>query len=253
MTSFPYTLTSSIGDGGTLGLIVLQVDETIEHDFRRIFSSPDVALYITRIRSGAELNPDTIAQMELDLPAAASLLPPAAEFDAVGYACTSGTTLIGPDKVADLIKSACKTRFAANPLTAAFDAMRALDVRSFGLVSPYIEEVASSMKTVFEQEGFSVPASVSFGEEVEARVARIDPVSIRKAAIHVSQQPGVEAIFLSCTNLRTLDLIEDLEQELDMPVISSNLALAWQMASVAGIGSRACAPGRLFRTVVGLD
>ena len=46
MPYLPYRLTGPIGSAATLGLIVLQVDETIEQDFRRLFVAPDVALYI---------------------------------------------------------------------------------------------------------------------------------------------------------------------------------------------------------------
>lgn len=248
MSGYPYKLSGPIGEKGTLGLIVLQVDETIEQDFRRIFAADGYALYVSRIPSGDELTPETIAQMGIDLPQAVSLLPPAVDFDVVGYACTSGTTLIGPDRVAELIKGASRTRHTANPLNATCDALTALGARSFGLVSPYIETVAGSMKTEFERRGFAVPASISFGEEVEARVARIDPASIRDAALQIGREPGVEAVFLSCTNLRTLDIIDGLEAELGLPVVSSNLAMAWQMAGFIGATKDLAAPGRLFQT-----
>jgi len=246
MTAFPYTLAGPIGSRATLGLIVLQVDETIEQDFRRLFNAEDIALYISRIPSGDDLNPDTIAAMETTLPQAAGLLPPAAAFDAVGYACTSGTTLIGAARVADLVKSTTNTRAVADPLTAALSAMSALKVGSIGIVSPYIDSVARPIRTAFENAGFTVPATVSFGEQVEARVARIDPASIHAAALSVGRQPGVEAVFLSCTNLRTLDIIDDLEQKLGLPVVSSNQALAWQMSRLAALPAPTNAPGRLF-------
>lgn len=246
MTRFPYQLAGPIGAKGALGLIVLQVDETIEHDFRRIFTDPGIALCVNRIPSGEELTPDTIATMEIDLPRAASLLPPAMDFDVVGYACTSGTALIGPDRVAELVGRACQTRAVANPLTASFNAMRALEVKSVGIVSPYTESVSDSVGIAFQQSGFAVPASISFGEEVEARVARIDPASIRAAALELGREPGLDAIFLSCTNLRTFDVIDDLEKELDLPVLSSNLAFAWDMSRHLSEDVSIDAPGRLF-------
>ena len=55
-----------------------------------------------------------------------------------------------------------------------------------------------------------------------------------------------EAIFLSCTNLRTLDIIAPLESELGIPVLSSNQVLAWHMAQATGAPLAADAPGRLF-------
>ena len=246
MSHFPYRLTGPIGSKARLGLIALQVDETIEQDFRRLFPSRDVAIYVNRIPSGAELTPDTIAQMARDLPAAAALLPQASTFDAVAYGCTSGTTLIGVDRVRDLVRGAVPTRNVAQPLTATLTAFAALDVTSIGLVSPYIETVSGPMQHTFEAAGYRVPAMVSFGEEVEANVARIDPASIHAAALEVGSQPEVEAVFLSCTNLRTLDIIEDLEQRLGKPVVSSNQALAWHMARMAQAPLATDAPGQLF-------
>ena len=249
MTGFPYRLTGPIGSAATLGLIVLQVDETIEHDFRRLFPLSGTALHISRIPSGAELTADTIAQMEVDLPQAASLLPPAADFDVVGYACTSGTTLIGADRVAALVSNSTRTRAVTDPLTASVAALEALQVGSVGIVSPYIETVAQPIRQAFEACGFTVPATLSFGEKVEARVARIDPASIREAALQVGRQGDVDAVFLSCTNLRTLDIIADLEDALGLPVISSNQALAWHMARLCPSSPPITGPGRLFDQV----
>lgn len=244
MTGFPYRLTGPIGTR-TLGLIVLQADETIEQDFRRLFP-PQVALHVSRVPSGAELNPDTIAAMEAHLPAAAELLPPAAAFDAVAYACTSGATLIGAGRVAELVGGACRTRAVTDPLTAALAAMRSLGATRVALVSPYITEVAEPIRRAFEAAGLAVPSMLSFGEKIEARVARIDPASIRDAALKAGAAEGVEAVFLSCTNLRTLDVIDGLEAELGLPVISSNQALAWDLARRAGATVSPAAPGRLF-------
>ena len=58
MSHFPYDLTAPIGCAATLGLIVLQADETVEQDFQRLFAAPDQALYVTRIPSGADVTPE---------------------------------------------------------------------------------------------------------------------------------------------------------------------------------------------------
>ena len=244
MTGFPYRLAGPIGTR-TLGLIVLQVDETVEQDFRRLFP-PEVALYVSRVPSGAELTPDTIASMEAHLPAAAALLPPAAAFDAVAYACTSGTTLIGAERVAALVGGACRTKAVTDPLTAALAAVQALGARRIAVVSPYIDAVAGPIRAAFATAGFAGPATLSVGEEVEARVARIDPASIRDAALEVGRAEGIDAVFLSCTNLRTLDVIAGLEADLGLPVVSSNQALAWDMVRQAAAPVSRAAPGRLF-------
>lgn len=247
MNAFPYDLVDPIGTKATFGLIALQTDETIEHDFRRLFADPGFAFYVTRVPSGDAVNPDTLSAMAKDLPRAASLLPPSARFDAVGYGCTSGSTLIGPDTVSDLVKRGAVTKGVANPLSGALGALNKVDAQRVALVTPYIDSVVAPLRAAFEAHGFTVPATLSFGEEMEEKVARIDPASIRAAALAVGHDPDVDAVFLSCTNLRTLDIIDDLEATLGKPVLSSNQVLAWQMAELAGGAALANPPGRLFR------
>lgn len=245
MKQIGYELIGPIGAKATLGLVVLQADETLEQDFRRLFPDRDVAIYASRVPSGEELNTDTIAAMEADLPRAAHLLPRAARFDAVGYGCTSGTTLIGAEAVARMLRQGVEAPVVTDPLTAVLAALRALGVHRLGLVTPYVEAVAGPVRDAFVAAGFEVGETLTFGEEVEARVARIAPASIKAAARAAA--PGADAVFLSCTNLRTLDIIDDLEAELGIPVLSSNQVLAWHMARATGAPCASDAPGRLFR------
>jgi maleate isomerase len=232
MKQVDFDLVGPIGSKATLGLIVLQADETLEQDFRRLFPDRDIAIYTSRIPSGEALSTDTIAAMKEELPRSARLFPRASRFDAVGYGCTSGTTLIGADAVAAMIKKGVATPIVTDPLTAAIAAMRALNIRKLGLVTPYVENIATPVREAFITAGFTVGETVTFGEEVEARVARIAPASIKAAARQAAK--GAQAVFLSCTNLRTLEVIDSLEAELGLPVLSSNQVLAWHMGQLTG-------------------
>lgn len=243
-----YTLDGPIGRDATLGLIVLQVDETIEQDFRRFFPDPGTALYVTRIPSGAELTPATILRMQTDLPEAARLLPAAARFDTVAYACTSGTTLIGIETVTRLVSENLCTRHVTNPLSAAFAACDHLRLRRLAIVSPYVAEVAAPVADAFRGHGLSVSAALSFGEQIEARAARIAPRSVFEAALEIGASHEIDGVFLSCTNLRCYDIIAPLEEALGKPVLSSNQVLAWHMAKQTERPPMRHAPGALFRT-----
>ncbi|MFT7389969.1 MAG: maleate isomerase [Paracoccaceae bacterium] len=234
MAALPYALTGPIGSRASLGLIVLQADEVLEQDFRRLFPAGDVAIHTTRIPSGADLTPETLAAMEAELPRAASLLPPSVRFDAIGYACTSGATVIGAAKVAALV-GAVTPGPVTDPLSATIAACARLGITRIGLISPYVEDVSAALRAALQDAGIAIAAFASFEERVEARVARIDPASIHAATLSIGAEPGVEAVFLSCTNLRTLDILEGAERALGKPVLSSNQALAWRMAEMAGI------------------
>jgi len=228
-----YRLTDRIGSRATFGLIVLQTDETLEPDFRRIFNALDVAAYVSRVPSGADVTPETLASMEAEIPRAASLLPPSLDYGAVGYGCTSGATVIGPARVAELVQGAARAKAVTDPISAVIAGLTALQVTRVGMVTPYIESVTEPMRKILTKNGFEVVSCLSFNEKIEERVARIDPESIRDAAI-AAGQGDADAVFLSCTNLRTLDVIDEVEATLGKPVISSNQALGWHMAQLAG-------------------
>ena len=212
-----------------LGVIVLQSDETIEQDFRRLFG-PDVDLQFSRIRSGADVTPETLAAMEADLGTSAELLCPWTQFGAVGYGCTSGTAQIGRARVAEI--AACE----------------AMGIRRIAFLSPYLAEVSDRICAVLAEAGVEAPLFGSFSVSSEARVARISPASIMEAATQLTEPGGVDALFMSCTNLRALGIVDRLERDLGMPVLSSNLVMAWHMARLAGVPLAHDAPGRLART-----
>ena len=231
---FPFALVDLAEVRARLGLVVLQMDETVEQDFRRLFPAPDVEIYVSRIPSAADVTSETLTMMEEALPHAAGLFPAGAPMDAVGFACTSGAGIMGPEQVSDLVQGVSRARSVTNPHSAAVAGLRHLGIARIGLVSPYIEEVATVLADTFAERGIEVTDSLTFGERSESRVVRISPASIREAALEVGRSPEAEAVFLSCTNLRTLGVIEELEAEIGKPVLSSNLALAWHMAHLAG-------------------
>lgn len=215
------------------GLIVLRVDETIEDEFRRYIPPDQARLHITRIPSGDNLTPGTIAEMEGNLTTAAALLPPAARFDVVGYACTSGTAFLGADNVASRVSAGASTRAVTNPLTAAIAQFRARGMHRVGIVSPYTPDVARPLCAAFEAAGITVVDTLSLKECDEARVARIDPALTARAATELAQRSAVDGIFLSCTNLRTHGILAPLSEQLGLPVLSSNHSLAWHMMRLA--------------------
>jgi maleate isomerase len=106
-------------------------------------------------------------------------------------------------------------------------------VTRLALVSPYVEAVSQTMRDRLAEAGIDTPIFASFGVAEEAKVARISHSSIEAAAVEVATGRDVDAVFLSCTNLRTLNAIPNIEAALNRPVFSSNQALAWHMAALA--------------------
>src|SRR5210317_406544 len=230
----PYTLGPSVGTRARLGMIILQSDETLEYDLRRIIPAQDVALFITRVRSAPTVSTETLAQMERDLPQAASLLPPVS-FQAVGYGCTSGTSVIGAGRVDELIRSEAQVTSTTNPMTALIAACQHMGVTDLSFLSPYVEEVSAHLRSCLNAQGISTENFANFNEENEAAVARIDTQSVIDAAVALHERNPQQAIFMSCTNLQTLDAIAEIERRCAVPVFSSNLCLGWHLTVLAGL------------------
>ncbi|MDJ0820442.1 MAG: Asp/Glu racemase [Paracoccaceae bacterium] len=228
-----------------IGLIVLQTDESLERDMRTLLPA-SVNLMVSRIPSGLEVTKSTLAQMEADLPAAAALLPQAQPYAAIGYGCTSGSAVIGPARVRTLVEGAAPVAQVTNPVTALLAACEALGIKRLAILSPYVEAVSKQLRDVLAEEGIASPTFGSFEEAEEEKVVRIAPASITAAATELAGQAEVDAVFLSCTNLRTLDVITPLEETLGLPVLSSNLVLGWHLMRLAGVTPRTGAPGRLM-------
>ena len=127
-----------------------------------------------------------------------------------------------------------------NPLTAAVAAFKALNVTRVGLVSPYLASVNTVLIRCFKENGIDMTLFGSFGQEQEERVARIDSDSLFNACVALheegqkSESTKFDAVFMSCTNLVTLPVIQRVEEALKIPCLSSNLCLAWHMAELAG-------------------
>ncbi len=226
----------------SLGLIVLETDETLENEARSAIPR-EASLHHTRIYSAPTVTPETLAGMEADLPAAARTFPGHVTYDAIAYCCTSGATVIGQDKVAAAIRAAHPRAKTTEPITAVMAALSTLGAKRVGLLTPYTLDVSAAMQTLLEANGFEITAFGAFEEAEEAKVARISGGSTLAAMLEVGSGDDVEAVFASCTNLNTFGVIKKAEAALGKPVISSNSALVWHLARLAGL--QAQVPGAL--------
>lgn len=229
MEHLPYHLIEDDPHCPPMGLIVLEADETIELEFKADFADHVAPFYTTRIPSAPDVTPDTLRAMEGQISASAALLPNVRPFGVVGYGCTSASSIIGSDRVAELIKEGCDTVHVTDPLRAAVAYARDQGVSRLALVSPYVAEVNAPLVQGFEREGITMAVQGSFAIAQEAAVVRIAPEAIIEAAQSLGSDPSVEGVFLSCTNLRTARIREQIEHALGKPVFSSNAALAWHM------------------------
>jgi maleate isomerase len=233
--SLTFEADAGLGTKARIGLIVLQTDQTIEHEFALLLRNDDVALYHARIPNKTEVTPETLKQMEVDLPVAAALLPARFDLDVIGYCCTSGATMIGEQRVDRILRQIHPSANNSNPLTACKAALSALGLKRIALVTPYVPSVTIPMRENLAEAGFQINAVASFHQSDDFVVARISPKSIAMAVEEIGSRDDCDGVFVSCTSLRTLPIIARAEARLGKPIISSNQALAWHLMRLTGL------------------
>lgn len=250
---FGFKTSQQRAERARIGLLVLESDQTIERELRCLTAGLDVSLYHSRLANDTVVTPQTLAKMEAELPVAAGLLPPYLGLDAIGYGCTSGATIIGEDRIANILHQTHPDVASTTPLGAAKAALKALGCQRMGLLTPYTAEVTKAMQDQFDAAGIAVTAVGAFHEESDIVVGQIDPESILKATLALGESEDCDGVFISCTSLRTIDIIASAEARLGKPVTSSNHALAWHLLRLAGIEDTLQKRGRLFETQLGLE
>ncbi len=241
-----FDVDGGIGTRATLGVIVLETDETLEPEFARMTDIDGVALYHSRIPMVSNINAETLAQMESDLPASAKLFPPSLDFDVIGYGCTSASTVIGSQNVARAVQSVFPKARVTDPLAAIIAAGQSLGAKRLGFITPYVPAVSLRMRQALEQSGFEIASFGSFEEGDDRVVARITENAIIAAAVKVANSAPCDAIVIACTNLRCLRIIPQIEAQTGIPVVSSNQAMGWHMLRLSGIDEPISDFGELF-------
>lgn len=234
-----------IGTKATFGAIVLEADETLEPELSQLLHQPGGAIYHNRIRMAPHVTEETLMQMQAELPGVAAQFP-ARPFDVIGYGCTSAATVIGPDAVRKAIQSTRPEAKVTDPLTAILAACEVLGVRKIGFLTPYLPAVSARMQARLEEAGYVIVSFGSFEESDDRVVARITPAAIFAGIEAVAAQAPCDAVIVACTNLRVAGVAAEAEKRVGVPVISSNLALAWHMLRLAGITPAKAEFGRLM-------
>lgn len=245
-----FTTDDGIGSNARIGLVVLATDFTIEHEFRQVFDEPEIGLFTARILNEASVTPETLSAMEARITDTVDLILPGETLDVVAYGCTSASMVMGEEKVFSRIKASRPDAKCTTPATAAFAAFNAFGAKRIAVLTPYRSDVNQIVKNYIENAGFEVPVFGSFNEEHDPTVARIDAVSISNAVDRLKGLGDFDAVFVSCTNVRLMDAVCEIEKNTGVPVTSSNHAMAWHAMRLAGDNRKLTHLGQLYQKLL---
>ena len=228
-----------------LGFIIPSVNVVFEEDARRLLGGLASA-HFSRVRISASSEAE-IRAMLAELPRAAAEIGDLRP-DAVCFACTGGSVLDGPeeDRAAGRTVAEVTGAPATTTGSAVAEALSTLGVTAVALATPYEEWLTEREASFLRRSGFKVVASAGLGigrgDELQAV-----PAERIKELVGAVDSDAAGAVVIGCANLRSLDVLCELEQQLGKPVVTSNQAAIWRTARLAGVGDPIAAGGSLFR------
>lgn len=237
------------GTRARIGLIVPPTNTTNEAEFAaHLPEGVTVHSHRTPLHIDSA-DPDFERALFDDVAAAAAMLAPLGP-SVVAYACTVATMMTDEARLAAHLTA---TSGAPGMTTAGavLDALRALGGRRVAIATPYTEALTAHEADYLGAAGFTVTAALGLGlgrTRDEFRfICRTPADTVRRLAAETLAQGPADTLFLSCTDLPTFDLIDALEREHDVAVVTSNQATLWKALTLAGVGGAWADLGRLFR------
>jgi maleate cis-trans isomerase len=137
--------------------------------------------------------------------------------------------------------SGCPTITTAQAITQAFDRC---GIKKLVLISPYVQATNQLEVNYLAETGFTVLHELGLALDSDA-YATVTPEEWKKV-VKENTRPEADGYFLSCTNTRMIEAVNDLEHDLGKPVVNSNQATIWACLKELGISNADKRLGRLF-------
>ena len=238
------------GDRARIGLIVPSSNTVCEQEVAALCPA-GVAAYAARVLFEPTL--DGLRAMKNHVERASLELSSEGICQIIAFCCTVGSMMGEVEGEEELLRLIEKTAgipaiTTATAVRAAFDV---LQVKRVAVATPYTSEINLSEKESLERRGIDVTdirgshESLAPHELKNDMIGRLTPEDSYAMAQKVNG-PDNEAIFISCTNFRAIEIIERLERETGKPVVSSNQATLWYALRKLRIKDRIAGFGRLL-------
>ncbi len=231
------------GTRARLGMLLPSGNQAAEPQFLAMLPS-GVSLHTTRLKLTGSAERELLAMIDR-VEEAAELVSDSGA-DLIVFHCTAVSTF--SPELEQSIKARV-ARAAGRPATTTSEAIVAalnvLGAKRIVMLSPYIESINAREEIFFRHAGFDILGCAGLDcADADAMMA-VTPEKWREFAL-AHRDEGADAYLISCTTVRSADVIEELERELGRAVVTSNTATVWHCLRKMGIQDRVPGFGRLL-------
>ena len=228
-----------------IGLIALSSDYMIEKDFISVIKDKKIDLFVNRIETFNPLTAENLIKMSEKITEVTKDILPDEKIDCVAYGWTSGTIAAGYNSIEEKIKKAKPDSNVTTPSTAAVNALKKLNIKKIYLLTPYHKKLNDEVIDFFKKEGFEITSNSYFDIASDIDIGKVDPEYLYEVLSSINLS-GADAMFISCTALPALSIIDRLEKKIGKIVLSSNQALIWETLEKIGMNKSVTGFGKLF-------
>ena len=229
-----------------VGLLALSTDLTIERDFNSICHKLPLDIFVNRIHNENPLTKENLLKMYDQIESITEKILPGEKINTVAYGCTSGTIAIGEDRVKEKIQLAKPDCYVTTPITSAIKAFKKMNVKKIAVFTPYPESVNKTIFEYLNKKSVNIISFSTFNLDLDVDIARVDPQYLSKTLTSLNINDA-DALFVSCTALPALEIIEEVEEKINKLVFSSNQTLIWDTIRSVGYKSLVDGYGKLLR------
>tara|TARA_B100001989_G_scaffold14130_1_gene8817 strand:- start:107 stop:850 length:744 start_codon:yes stop_codon:yes gene_type:complete len=229
-----------------VGLIALATDFRIEKDFISIIKDQSIDFFVNRIHCYFPLTSENLKKMSNSITEISDDILPNEKLDCVVYGCTSGTIASGYSSIKKKINLAKPEAKVTTPSTAAINALKKLGLKKISIFTPYSKALNDEVVDYFKKENFEITTNSYFDISNDLDIGKVDENYLYETLCEMDLGEA-EALFISCTALPALSIIDKLEKKLNKIVLSSNQVLIWDTLQSIGKRDRIEGFGRLFK------
>ena len=228
-----------------IGLIALDIDFRITKDFNNVIYGRDIDLYVNRIHCYNPLTNETLAKMADDITEVTNDILPDQKIDCVAYGCTSGTVAAGYEVIKTKINAAKPEAKVTTPITSAIKAFKKLNIKKISVFTPYTKTINDTVLNYFKDQNITVSSLTYFDIASDLDIGKDEEEHLFDVLSKIDLSES-EALFVSCTALPVLSIIDKLEKELNKVVLSSNQTLIWDALNLVGNKNIVKGYGKIF-------
>ena len=230
-----------------IGLIALASDYMIEKDFQSVLKNKKVDLFVNRIECFNPLTRKNLIKMSKNITKVTNDILPGEKIDCIAYACTSGTIATGYSTVKKKVLRAKPNSKLTTPSTSSINALKKFKIKKIALFTPYPKKLNNEVVDFFEKNNFLVTSSSYFDISSDSEIGIVNNQFLFKVLSKMKLN-GAQALFISCTALPALSILEKLEKKLGIMVFSSNQTLIWDTLKSIGVKNKIKGFGKLLRS-----